>query len=261
MQFSDTTNKTGLVEDISFLIFGDSNDHTADYPLVDVARNVNRWYDKAVTHILHADTRWEWDDTNKTDLPIARIDIVAGQQDYGVSSATYLKVSRIDMQDQTGNWIQLQPFNQADINGRALNDFLSTPGVPRYFRIQANSIFLYPIPNYAFTKGIRVFYQRNVDYFVATDTTKLPGFAEIFHRYLSLGSAYEYAQVHGMTQKRADLRAEITLIETDMENFYSTRNMNKVSLSLHRPDYGETTLGLDGSGQGGLSQDNPFGFF
>ena len=72
-------NRTGIVEDISFLLFGDSEDHTADYSLKDVTRNVNRWYGTVSTKIRQADWRWKWDDNNASDLPIVDIDLVAGQ--------------------------------------------------------------------------------------------------------------------------------------------------------------------------------------
>lgn len=268
MQFSDTINKTGLVEDCSFVLFGDSGDHTADYPLADLARNINNWYDKVVTAIFKADSMWEWDDSNATDLPIANIDLANGQQDYGVSGLTFLKITRVDVKDSNGNGINLLPVYPGMLRGIALSEYYKVAGIPKVYYPKASSLFLYPAPNYNYTKGLRIFYQRNVSYFVATDTTKVPGFAATYHRILSLGGAYEYALVNGMDDKMAlinrelygDGRTKVGLFD-ELINFYSARNVDqKRSLHLQKSDYGELTLG-QGSGNRQSNLQNPKGFF
>ena len=250
MKFYSSADKSGLVDDVYFLIFGNSNDHTAELPLADVTRLINRMYDEVVTKILQADSQWNWDDNNKTDLPIGDIDLVSGQQNYGISGATYLKVGKIDCQAANGNWIRLRQFQPDELADRADKAFLNTPSTPSFYRIQANSLFLYPTPNYSLAKGLRVFYQRNVDYFAATDTTKVPGFAEIFHRILSIGAAADYCMTAGMGTRLATLNTKLTQMFTDLEIFYSTRNDNKVSMKLHKTDYGEIGLGQLGYSKG-----------
>jgi len=242
MKFYSSSDKAGIVDDVFFLDFGDSSDHSSDYPLADIARNVNRWYDKVVTKILQSDDRLEWDDTNKTDLPIARIDLVNGQQDYGITAATFLKIRKVDAYDSSGNPIPLTQINLDDLRGTADADFRSTAGTPEFYRLQGSSIFLYPKPNYAYTQGLRIFYQRNVDYFTSTDTTKTPGFAEPFHRILSLGAAYDYAMITGMQDKIKMFRSEINDLMNDMIEFYSSRNEDKISMSLQSEDYGQSAL-------------------
>jgi len=51
MQFSDTSTKQGIVEDIDFNCDTDSG----TYPTAQKVRNVNSWYDRAITIILGAD--------------------------------------------------------------------------------------------------------------------------------------------------------------------------------------------------------------
>ena len=242
MKFYSSSDHAGIVDDTWFLVFGNDNDHSNDYSLAAIARNVNRWYDKVVTKILQSDDTLEWDDTNKTDLPIARIDLVANQQDYGVTAATFLKLHKIDAYDSAGNPIPLTQITLDDLRGIADADFESTAGTPRYYRLQGSSIFLYPKPSYSYTQGLRIFYQRNVDYFVSTDTTKTPGFAEPFHRILSYGAAYDYAVITGMKDKITLFRQEINDLMKDMMDFYSSRNEDKISLSLEREDYGQSEL-------------------
>lgn len=272
MQLNDTSTKQGLYQDACYELFGDSDDHTSEYPLADFVRHINRWYDMVVTKILQSDSRWEWDDTNKTDLPIANISLVSGQQDYGITSATFLKVSRVDCKDANGNSLNLIQFNHNQLRGIGLNSFENTPGTPKHYRKQASSVFLYPAPNYNYTNGLRIFYQRNVDYFVAADTTKVPGFAEPFHRILSLGAAYEYARVNGLMTKATMLMNQIgtkviTRVGTekmtgmlgDLEEFYSSRNADKISMSVNKEDYGQISLGSSPSqGRYGQRQN---GFF
>lgn len=252
MQFYDSTNKTGIVNDAYFLIFGDSGDHTADYPLADVARNVNRWSDKVVTKILQSDKNLEWDDANKTDLPIANINIASGQNDYGVNGSTYLKISRVEIRDASGNPILLKRFSLDDANGRAFWDMQAESGTPSAYMVRGNSLFFDRTPNYSYTAGLRVFYQRNVDYFTAADTTKTPGFAENYHRILSLGAAYDYAVMAGMSEKAATFRNEINAMEADLMNFYAYRNPTKLTMKPRRDDYGQSAL------SGGSSRTHSF---
>jgi len=108
MQFSDTTNLDGIVEEIDFEVDTDST----SYPLKDKARNVNRHLDHVVSLILQSDGRWQWDDTNQTDLPIGVGTLVNNQQDYGITGATYLTVTRVEVKDINGNYQEMQPLDQ-----------------------------------------------------------------------------------------------------------------------------------------------------
>ena len=88
MVFSDSSTKQGLVEEIDFLLGTDAT----DYPTAQKTRNINRWFDRVISLILQADAKWEWDDTNYTDLPIATASLVANQQDYSISGTEFLKI-------------------------------------------------------------------------------------------------------------------------------------------------------------------------
>ena len=62
-----------ILSDIDFLVKSDS----ITYPIAQKTANVNRALDNVVSAILGADGRWQWDDTNYTDLPIGVTDLVA----------------------------------------------------------------------------------------------------------------------------------------------------------------------------------------
>ena len=108
MQFSDTTNKNGILQEIDFWILGSSGTASSDYSTADKTRNVNRWLDRVNSLIMQADHRWEWDDTNHTDLPIATTTLVNNQQDYGLDTS-HLKIIRVEIKNNAGNYNLILP--------------------------------------------------------------------------------------------------------------------------------------------------------
>lgn len=236
MVYSDTSTKQGIVEDIDFLLDTDAN----LYPLSQKTRNVNRWYDRAVSIFLESDGRWQWDDTNWTDLPIATSSLVADQQDYAVLAAVpdagedYLKLTRVEVKDSAGNWSKLIPIDQADLVDQSLTDFKKTSGTPMYYDQIGPSIFLYPKPSTSISSGLKVFFQRAPSYFTASDTTKQAGFPSTFHRYLSYGASLDYA-IKKQLPQRDDFRVEIAAMEEAMRTFFSLRNKeDKLRLTARR---------------------------
>jgi len=243
MVFSDTSTYLGIVQDIDYILFGSST-ATSPYAIADKTRNINNAYDKVVSLILQADGRWEWDDNNKTDLPIGTTSLVADQQDYEMSAATFLKILKVEIKDSSGNWKVLSPISLDDKTTQSITDYKSTAGTPEEYDKLGNSIFLFPKPSYASSGGLKIFYQRNVTHFAADDTTDVPGFAENFHRLLSYGAAFDYAVAHQMTRKISILKPLITEMERDLIKFYSTRGRDeKMSISLQEENYGDGTEG------------------
>jgi len=235
MVYSDTTLSQGLVQDIDSLC----GTNATDYPVADKTRNVNRNYDDVVGLILASDNMWEWDDTNQTNLPIGTASLKASQQDYGIDT-TFLKILRVECKNSSGNWVQLEQFTPDQKRGTALTEFLKTAGTPQYFDLMANSIFLYPKPSYDSSGGLKVYFQRNVDYFVAGDTTQEPGFASPFHRLLSLGASWDYCFAKSITIKLPSLEKKIDKLEARLVNFYSQRDRDmKISMRLKSEDYGQ----------------------
>jgi hypothetical protein len=100
-------------------------------------------------------------------------------------------------------------------------------GIPLYYDKIANSVFLYPQTNYNSTGGLRVYYQREPNYFVSTDTTKEAGFSSILHRLISLKACYDYAVANNLTDKITVLRDEITKKELELRKFYGRRNKDE----------------------------------
>ncbi|MDD4110223.1 MAG: hypothetical protein PHS54_01570 [Clostridia bacterium] len=239
MIFSDTSGYQGIVQDIDFILFGSST-ATSSYAIADKTRNINSWYDKAASIIIKSDDRWEWDDNNQTGLPIGTNDLVANQQDYEISGADFLKILKVEIKDSSGNWNPLTPISLDDKRSVSMTDYKKTAGTPDEYDKFGNSIFLYPKPSSTITDGLKVFYQRNVSHFTTADTTKVPGFAEMFHKYLSYGAALDYAIAHTMNNKINILVPLIQQMENDIREYYSTRNDKDdiPRMSLQKENYG-----------------------
>lgn len=189
MQFNDTSTSQGIVQDTYFEVNADAT----TYPIADLTRNANAALDNVVTLILGADQRWQFDSTNSTDLPIGTTDIVSGQQDYSFDEE-YLVIKSIEIADASGKWTRLIPIDNMSLDEReALSGFETVNGTPMYYDKMGDSILLYPAPNYNYTAGLRAYFQRKIDYFVAGDTIKEPGFAKHLHKYIPLYCAYIYA--------------------------------------------------------------------
>lgn len=230
MVFSDVLTGQGIIQDIDFLVNSDANSYTIN----DKTRNINRALDEVASLILQADGRWEYDDQNETDLPIATTPLINGQQSYGYDSG-FLIVNRMEAQDQAGNWRALLPISQSDVikDGTSLTNFMNVPGVPIYYDKIANSIFLYPAPSYNAAAGLKCYFQRNVTYFTPTDTTKVPGFNPQFHRLLSAKAALDYALANNLSQGLPHGRvpnALTTMIESmeqNLQEYYSRRSKDE----------------------------------
>lgn len=146
---------------------------------------------------MTADGRWQIDDNNYTDLPIAVTNIVSGQQDYSLDDAA-MEIEAVFMKNaSSGIWQEIRPV---DISGRnsdwpANNIWLlptSDAGIPTGYDKVGRTLFFSAIPNYNSTGGLKVVFKRGPSYFVSTDTTKSPGVPVIFQNYIYRYAAWLY---------------------------------------------------------------------
>lgn len=223
---------TEILAEARRLVKADSTSYTT----ADITESVNRAYDRVVALIREAEGRWQWDDDNSTDLAIATTALVEDQQDYELD-VTHLEVERMEVKDENGTWYKLAPIDQADVYDQSVTDFLSTAGVPMYYDKVGNMLFLYPKPSYAQAASLKIFYKRGPSYFTVSDTTKVPGFASLFHRLLPIYAAYDYAFINQLAVKN-DLSTTIALMEDDIQNHYSRRDRDdKVRLRTVQHNY------------------------
>ncbi len=231
MVFSDTTTKLGLIQDCEMQVFGNYGDISGNTDrLYEFTARLDRSYDKLATRIMAVDNRWQFDDTNYTDLPIGSTDIVSGQQDYAFD-VEYLDIDRVVLTDSAGNKSVLYPIDIMDAEGRAYITALtaSNTGIPNKYDKMGGSIFLDPIPNFNRTGGLTVYYRRKPSYFAYTDTTKPVGVPAVFHRYLSLDTSLGYMLDKQMAVKN-DKKTELVEMEAMIDNFYTMRNKDEVRI-------------------------------
>lgn len=224
MQFSDITNKTGLVEDIDFICATDST----SFPLADKARLMNRYVYKAVTKIISVNKTWNYVDTNTGKLAWSFADLVAGQPDYSLPT-NLLKLEGVSVLDSAGNWVVLKPRDKSRMPSDPV-EYLETDGLPKEYDISGNSVLLYPAPAAAdvtITQGLKVFLSKEIDAFTAADTTQEPGFPEAFHRICSWGPSYEWLLLNGDQNKAAVAKTEVEQLLMELGQFYSDRNVEE----------------------------------
>jgi hypothetical protein len=203
--------------------------------------NLNRHYDRIVTLILRCDNRWQWDDDNYTTLPVATTALVANQPDYNIASSAFVELQRLELKNESGNWVLLKPIDYNDIQGMAMTEWQKTNGDSLYYDKIGNSVILYPTPNYSQAASLKVYYQRIPSYFVTTDTTKAPGFIPLFHRLLSYWSAYDYALLN-LPNRSAMLEKEATKMEQALVEHYAAKSKDdRPRMILRKEDYGQSS--------------------
>lgn len=228
MVFSDTSTKLGLIQDCEQLLFGNYAEISGNpNRLYDFTARLNRAYDKAASFIMGVDGRWEWDDSNHTDLPVGRTHLVSGQQDYTMD-VEHLSVSKLLIKDPAGNTIVLTPIDADDPIASVYLQTTTTPetGTPRFYDKKGSSYLLYPTPNYASTNGLIVHFQRKPSYFAYTDTTKAAGIPAIFHRFLSLDASLDYA-ISKQLPIATNLATRLKELTDNMTEFYSKRSKDE----------------------------------
>ena len=224
MVFSDTTNNLGILQQARSMGRVDAT----QWPTYKVVNSCNNWLDKVTGYAIGADRRFQWDDTNHTELPEGKRDLTVSVTDYSFlndeQGNTILTLTKVELL-QNGYYTTLQPVDKNDEDYDA-DSFGQTSGVPsQYDKIADNIIRLDAIPTATVTNGLRFTFQRTPSYFTATDTTKQPGVAPILHRGFVIASAYDMALSLGL--QNVQLLAMELQKETDfMLQYFSIRGMD-----------------------------------
>jgi len=222
MTITDIVNKTYFL----------TNTTVTSFPAADMLILINNAYERAVSLIMQVDGRWEWDDSNQTDLPIGTATLVDGQQDYSLA-VTHLSISRVEILDSSGNYRQITPISESDLRGVALDEFMETDGMPVYYDKRGSSIFLYPAPaagSVTTAKGLKIFFQRPPALYTSAEVTtgtKVPGFNSLYHDLIPYWVAYDYAMSKGLDAKITPLMNEIARKEDALMSDYQGRSKDE----------------------------------
>ncbi len=232
LPFSDTTNRTGIIQLIEDRTTTQSATGSS-YSLATKTRDINLAFARFQSIAVDASGRWQVDDTNQVDYPISSTDLVSGQQDYSfVSDGSspvnqVLDIHRVEMMDSAGNWKLLKSIDIKDIDV-ALDEFMPTNGEPAFYDKTSNAIMLYPAPNYSQTLGLKFYFSRTPSYFVATgDDTKQAGFPDMFHEYLAIRPSYLYCLQKGLTAKASAYKVEMLELEEMIRRYYGSRQRDE----------------------------------
>lgn len=235
LQFSDTSNKKGILQKIERMCkLGDAGITGNTQKLKDFTADVNLAMDKAWAIIFKSSGRWQFDDSNHTDYPIITTNLVDGQRDYAFTadenSNLILDIYKVMIKNEAGVYFELQPVDQqSDEDMASFYDGVNTEGVPSRYDITGNGIFLDCIPSYNSTNGLKIFINREGSYFTTGDTTKKPGFAGLFHEYLALEASYDYACANNL-QNKNDLKQDLIEMESAMKKYYRDRSKNEQTI-------------------------------
>lgn len=226
MVFYDTSNKYNSLYHDSLFRLGIDRDDTTTYPIADFTRSANNWYRRVNSWIWQSTGEWEYDDSNLTDLPIAVCDLVASQTDYTIPS-TAQKIDRVEVKDDGSDWHKLIPMDKSELPDTALTEFEETAGLPVYYDVVGNSLFLYPAASSTETtlaSGLKLYFSRDVDQFTTSDTTMSPGFVKNFHEIISIGSAIDFATLIGDLTRYNQLKSTLNELVTELKQFYGSRH-------------------------------------
>ena len=215
-------SSAGILDDINFICGTD----TTSYPTADKVRNINRHYYKAVIDIIKTEGRLQWDDSNLGSVPEYPVNLVDGQKNYTLPT-NLLKLWALEVKDSAGNSHRIKEIDLSDpIMARTIADLENVSGVPKYYDVRGNYVYLYPAPSSSamtLTSGGNMLFSREVDAFTTSDTTQEPGFAEPFHRLLSLGAAYDWLVINDTNAKADRVLQQYEQLRAELRQFYSSR--------------------------------------
>lgn len=231
MEFSNTSTLNGLVQSCEFWT-GKGNaqisgDATA---LAEFTRLININYNKVVTMILSSMDEWDFDDINHANTGfIKTYDITAGTQYIALpASDKILKIKRAEITFDGTKWYRLSPIDINEYGGTsdtatiASNFSISQP----YYDVHGNYVYIYPVPASTVTGGLKLWITREVDAFVAADTTQEPGIDEPFHEMIAVGASLDYAFAHGLASTNG-LAAKFVDYENRIKQYYGSKQEDR----------------------------------
>jgi hypothetical protein len=238
LQFNDTTTYRGIVqqyEDECGYNRGDVSGNTE--LLKSFTANCNLALDDFFSIAIQASGSWGLDDSNHTKYAVMQFNLVSGQRDYSFTtdeqSNLILDIYRVLVATPGGVFYDIDPVDQqqADNNNSKTISFLdgqNLTGTPTRYDKTANGFFLDPIPNYNYTNGVKVLYNREASYFAYTDTTKKPGVPGLLHRYFAIKPAMDYARRNNKSNYVA-LVNEVTKLELMIVDNFASRQKDVTS--------------------------------
>ena len=204
MIFNDTTTKQGIIqfcEKYTNLGYGEISDDTDD-KLPEFTGWTNTAMSMLWYEIFLATGGWIFDDKNHSDLPQATTDLVSSQGKYALPSDN-LTVKRVEIKNESDVWFQIDAISLEKIP-QAVDEFRRDDGIPSWYRLVDDTIELFPASSYSKTAALKIYFDRGMVEFEASDTTKEPGFASEFHHLVPIGASLFWYQIHLPSDETSD---------------------------------------------------------
>jgi len=224
MQFNNPSSPATSLYHDTLSLCGILSTDTTTLPVVDFTRSANEALKETNQLIWQSTGEWEFDDSNYATLPSAKRDMTASVNNYLIPSYAQ-KIDRLQVLDNAGDWHKVTPFDKG-MTKEALEELYTTTGLPEYYDIVGESLVLYPTPDATtctLTQGLELFFSREMDEFLITDTTKEPGFNSDFHRMISLKAALDWAMPKGLSII-SSLQNQISNMKDNIAKFYGSRD-------------------------------------
>ncbi len=228
LQFNDTSTYKGLVqmyEKETGRERGEISDN--DDNLKEFAADVNVAFDDFLSLALPASGTWQLDDSNHIKYSTITTNLNASQRDYTFTEDEQgnliLDIYKVMIADESGVFRAIDPVDmQSENNTSTFFDGNNSTGAPSRYDKTANGILLDLIPSYSYTKGLKVFINREGSYFVYNDTTKMPGVDGRLHKWFYIKPSAEYARINSLDNS-ADLQREVAKLELLIGEIYGKR--------------------------------------
>jgi len=176
-----------------------TNTTTTDYSDASLIRDLNAELSLIQVMILRDRGVLEFDDVNYADLPIATLTMVASQSTYKLTedddSNKILTIHKVAVL-KDGKYIDIPRVQVGEGEQEALVD-ASSSSVPSGYYEVGNSIVFSQLPTTGGT--IKVWFDRDVDFLLTSDTTKIPGIPTQYHNLAAYRTAYNYALDKGLS--------------------------------------------------------------
>jgi len=225
MRFNPTTDYDSIVKNIQDL----TDTNVSKYTLKQIARSVNNYLNRASHLLLEFSDNKNYDDPNFTYLPQGTYNIVNGERNITIfkdeEGKQIQKIRKVIAKDPSGQWYEIVPVDLQD-RGEQEIAYGDQTGTPYSYDWVGTTMIFDVSPNYDMTDGLKVFYERSLDYFTEADTTKEPGLPEHFHDYLVYGASYDYCTRKGL-QRKGDYRNMVEKIEQNLKSFMGNQSLEK----------------------------------
>lgn len=232
IQFSDITNKDGIIQHIEFNCgMGDGAISGNATLLKQITGQVNLAMSEVWHLVWSNQTGWQYDDSNHTDLPQAKADLSDGVATYAMPTDA-LTINRIEILDSQGNYRKITPIRERNI-GDGIDEFFETSGMPQYYRLLGRTIELFPAPDTSTqataTNGLKVYFDRSGVEFDSADTTETPGFSAEYHDLIPTKVSIKWLQVNKpdsptlVLLKELEVRREAQLVEFEANKYKDRR--------------------------------------